>query len=914
MKRLLPLTSCIAFIILFLNPCNVDAQAVTFLESPKALQLFPRNKTTNTAQVNVSGTVTDSGYTHAILKVYRNDVQVGAEEIRALTYNSGTATFSFSPSITAELALYDIEILLRDSEGDTSVARFEDLLAGDVMIIQGQSNAEAFEGYSDLEAGTYESPFLRSFGRNSESPSTTQSNTDWLVASGKGSRNAAGAIGQWGLVMGNRIIAETGIPLTIMNGAHAGQQIGTFQRHPTTPESLNFNYGRLLYRMRLAGLDQNVKAIFFYQGESDGNNAPVHETGYMNLVNGWKTDYPGIEHFYVFQVREGCGVERFNVDLRNRQRLFAENLANHSVFSTNGLNAHDGCHFLFSGGYEILGLNIARLVLRDLYGVAADNAEAPNPQIVRQAGENLDKIRIILQNTTDTLSFEPGAEADFKILGTSATITGGTIVDGAIELQLSGAAETATTLVYNGHRGSGPWVTNANGVGLLTFSEPIQHAGPAIDFDTPEDGIQATPGVPLEISATATSSLPISRMELHIGANLVATSTASGTISTIFTPPESPGAYKVKVRAYDESGGVQLRTITVFVGDSQSSLQVTDGLRVWLRPSIGVTLDAEGKVSSWEDQSGNGFDVSQGINSKRPIPVAHAFGTSPGLRFAGAQFLESTAGMPTGSYTKVVQYKRVVNAGNASLVSSSTGGTGGHWFFHANGDLTALAHGSPFIVSNHPVAIGETSIGIATYDANTNIGQLFADGEEAGTGTSGSDNSSTSIQIGAYTGQAFFNGLIGQILIYDRVLSPEEIATLGNYFVGDFRPPYERWQSETPGGLGVDEDGDGLSAPLEYALGTDPITPDGGTPFSIEISMDDESAVLAFLRPLNFSHVSYEIVLSQDLIHWQPAEVAHIGAEPSATDLGKESVSELIDLSGLPTKDAVFFKLKVTIE
>lgn len=914
MRRSLTARACLALACFTLAPSALSAQAVTFIEAPKPLQVFPRNQATNTAQVIISGTESSGTYTHAVLRSFRNKIQIGTDQEQELTYEGGTATFHFSPSITAELAMYDLEILLRDTEGETRVARFEDLLAGDVMIIQGQSNAEAFENYSAAGAGSYESPYLRSFGRNSENPSTTESNTTWLPASGKGSRNAAAAIGGWGIVMGNQIITQTGIPLAIINGAHAGQEIGFFQRHPITPESRSFNYGRLLYRMRLAGLDQNVRAVLYYQGESDGNKGAIHEAGYKSLLNGWKTDYPGIEQFYVIQVREGCGVERFNVDLRNRQRLFADTLADHSVFTSHGLDAHDGCHFLFTGGHEPLGFNLARLIMRDLYGVAADNAEAPNPRLVRLAGENLDRIRILMRNTTDTLTFSPGAQVDFRLLGTSARIISGAIVDGAIELQLSGNAEGATTLIYNGHRGAGPWVTNVNGIGLLTFSLPILSAGPAIEFSTPEDGAQATPGTPLEISATANSSIPITRMELHIGANLVATTTASDSINATFTPPESPGAYTIKVCAFDESGGSQLKTITLFVGSNRPTNQVTAGLQVWLQPGSGMTQDTAGRISRWEDLRGNGFHISQGNNSRKPVLAENAFGTTPGLRFTGTHFLESTSGMPTGSYTKVLQYRREVNSGNASLLSSSTSGSGTHWFFHANGDATAIAHGSPFVISTEPVRLGQTSIGIATYDANTNTGQIFVNGEPAGTGTSSSDNTSTSIQIGAYSGQAFFNGLIGEILIYDRVLSTREISTIVDYFTGDFRPPYQRWQAETPGALGIDEDGDGLSALLEYALGTDPLKPNASAPISLAASASDPSALISFLRPVNFLHVNYQIEITQDLQHWEPAVVTQIHTQPPDGEMSRERVTGQIDLSHLPTTDAVFFRLAVTAE
>ena len=76
------------------------------------------------------------------LRVYRNGVQVGADQVQTLTYSGGSAPFSFTPTITAEFAHYDIELLLRDGSNQLfSVQRAQDIVAGDVIVIQGQSNA-----------------------------------------------------------------------------------------------------------------------------------------------------------------------------------------------------------------------------------------------------------------------------------------------------------------------------------------------------------------------------------------------------------------------------------------------------------------------------------------------------------------------------------------------------------------------------------------------------------------------------------------------------------------------------------------------------------------------------------------------------------------------------------------------------
>ena len=48
--------------------------------------------------------------------------------------------------------------------------------------------------------------------------------------------------------------------------------------------------------------------------------------------------------------------------------------------STTGLDGHDGCHYYYEEGYQVLGDHLADLILRDLYGRSdPGNLAPPNP-------------------------------------------------------------------------------------------------------------------------------------------------------------------------------------------------------------------------------------------------------------------------------------------------------------------------------------------------------------------------------------------------------------------------------------------------------------------------------------------------------------------------------------------------------
>ena len=220
---------------------------------------------------------------------------------------------------------------------------------------------------------------MRTFGLGTADTDGTFTYRSWFVAngggsSGVGSLDAVGGVGQWGLVMGNLLMSNNNVPIAIMNGGNGGQPISFFQRNDANPADILTNYGRLLYRMQNGGLAGAVRAILFYQGEADNGQGAQYQAGFTALCYDWLQDYPSIERLYVFQERETnpvspCGnyVARDDVDLRNRQRLFADQFANLSVMSSNGLDGYDGCHFAFVNGYETIGFNMARMLQRDLY-------------------------------------------------------------------------------------------------------------------------------------------------------------------------------------------------------------------------------------------------------------------------------------------------------------------------------------------------------------------------------------------------------------------------------------------------------------------------------------------------------------------------------------------------------------------
>ena len=441
---------------------------VSFDALPLPMAVLPRNLSTNKGTAHVSGTVSTKGHGFVVVEVSQGETVVESAS-SPLCSVAANDPFELSVPVPVALQNHTVSIYVRSANEPLLVKEVKDIVAGDVIIVQGQSNAVAGEYNGDASPNA--GPFLRSFGRRTEDGEDTAADKTWQQTDDKG---VPGPIGQWALRMGRLLIDEHQVPLAILNGARGGRPIDYFQRNDADPTDLSTNYGRLLTRVRAAGLENHIRAILYYQGEADGSSATDHHDGWIALHADWLEDYPSVERTYVTQVRKGCGGP--SPELRNIQRLFADEVAEVSVMSTNGLDGHDGCHFAFKSGYEQLGEWYAVLLSRDLFnGPTGPDIDAPNVQRIYFSNSNGTEITIELRDSASTMSFDAGAESDFMVEGSSADVTAGATNGSDIVLTLSESATGASGLSYVGHSEAGPWVTNASGIGLLAFHDvPIE--------------------------------------------------------------------------------------------------------------------------------------------------------------------------------------------------------------------------------------------------------------------------------------------------------------------------------------------------------------------------------------------------------------------------------------------------------
>ncbi|OZI07450.1 hypothetical protein BWI93_13990 [Siphonobacter sp. BAB-5385] len=191
------------------------------------------------------------------------------------------------------------------------------LVAGDVYLISGQSNAVAGgEGPEYILYDPQQNEFCRTYTTNygSEGPK-------WVVANGLSVN-----VGVWGTELQRLIRQNNQIPTCILNNGSGGQPITFFNdRNAANPSDLTTDYGRALHRSMMAGVQNQVKAIFWRQGEAEigGLSSQMLEypAQFDKLYRSWKQDYPGLQKVYVTQTGiQPAGVGDRSAFVRDFQR------------------------------------------------------------------------------------------------------------------------------------------------------------------------------------------------------------------------------------------------------------------------------------------------------------------------------------------------------------------------------------------------------------------------------------------------------------------------------------------------------------------------------------------------------------------------------------------------------------------
>ncbi len=442
-------------------------------EQPADNQFYARDDK-NEGTVHYNGML-DKPADSVFLKLYADGKLVKTESQTPAADKSYALAVKLKPG----LIHYKVEFGTKSGVAETVVRTVNNLICGDVYLLDGQSNTVADN--KGGPHGLFKSEWIRSFGGMSGG---SQQGFGNAVASSAG--GDAYRIGYWGVALADRLVTAHKIPICMINGSVGGTRIDQHQRNESDPEDQNTIYGRLLARVKAAKLTHGIRGVLWHQGENNsGAAAPTGDWDYksyqdyfVEMSACWKQDYPNIRNYYVFQVWPlPCSMGPKGAGIREAQRTLPRLYSNMSVMSTIGIkNSFNGrglCHFDWDG-YEQFATLMGPLVERDNYGlVPTKPITAPDLKKVRFTTPQ--KNEIALEFGQD-MAFDPLNAVNIYLDGLKGQVTGGSANGKVIKLQLA-APSKARTIDY---LADNDWdgvrenlLLGANGIAALTFCDVV---------------------------------------------------------------------------------------------------------------------------------------------------------------------------------------------------------------------------------------------------------------------------------------------------------------------------------------------------------------------------------------------------------------------------------------------------------
>lgn len=217
-------------------------------------------------------------------------------------------------------------------------------------------------------------------------------------------------------------------------------------------------------------------------------------------------------------------------------------------------------------------------------------------------------------------------------------------------------------------------------------------------------------------------------------------------------------------------------------------------LKLWLRSDVGVTTVGTA-VTSWQDQSGNGNDVSNSAATNRPALQNNGANGQDYLRFDGTNdFLEM--GSTSADFSNTASTIFIVGEGslNRTMISVASSGInqemlmrGNQIFHHASsGNFNALTHQCESSIPDAEARILTGVFGVGENDLDFEVNsslstQTITTTNSASNPVADFSTINRQVRIGRRSNGEYLTGDLYEVIYYDRELTVAEREDVEDY-------------------------------------------------------------------------------------------------------------------------------------
>lgn len=222
----------------------------------------------------------------------------------------------------------------------------------------------------------------------------------------------------------------------------------------------------------------------------------------------------------------------------------------------------------------------------------------------------------------------------------------------------------------------------------------------------------------------------------------------------------------------------------------------------WYKASEITGLSDGDAVATWPDESGNGYDLTQGTAGNRPTYKTSVFGTGPSVRFDGVDnwLASSTVTFNTASAITVAIRFKPLSVGTSGQLIAETGtdysaiqGWRLTRYVSTPVQFASAASGSSFTTYETTAVSNNSTVNIVGWidRALTSANEIraYRNNVDAGLGPYGGANlsgnfSNAVVHIGGKASMgslSYLHADVAEIIIYARALNSTELADLEDY-------------------------------------------------------------------------------------------------------------------------------------